>query len=270
LVDGNSVRQPLRSDPIYFSQKTLDDIIKNYTTVVSQSQKLMEAYLLRAYATEGGREYAVQGFARRISLLARCIRMVFEAIPPQQDGFPDKDQLHNAEIHIQAFVFNLFGAIDNLAWVWNFERLTKADGSRLNKNKVGLRKKDAALRETMSPEFNTYLDTLDKWFDLLVDFRDALAHRVPLYVPPYGLSPSKADAFNKLELQMNDAMKARDYATYDLLSAEQKKLVRFQPLMMHSLKEDSKLVPFHIQMLADFLTIDQLGWKMLDELNRGA
>lgn len=253
---------------MYFSRKTLDNIAEGYVTVGAQSQKLMEAYLVHSYATPGGREYAAQGFARRVSLLARCIRMVFQALPPDREDFPEKDQLHDADIHIQAFIFNVFGAIDNLAWVWNFERLTRPNGSRLNKSKVGLRKKDVTLRATLSHEFNAYLDTLEDWFELLDDFRHALAHRIPLYVPPYGLAPAQADAFNELELRMNEAMKARDYDTHDLLSAEQKKLVRFQPLMLHSFNEDPKLVPFHVQMLADFKTIDQLGWKMLEELSQ--
>lgn len=40
----------------------------------------------------------------------------------------------------------------------------------------------------------------------------------------------------------------------------------FQPMMTHSLMEAQGLVPFHGQLLSDFLTIEELGNKMLEEL----
>jgi hypothetical protein len=43
-------------------------------------------------------------------------------------------------INIQAFVFNVFGSIDNLAWIWVQEKsLAKEDGSAIPSAWVGLR-----------------------------------------------------------------------------------------------------------------------------------
>jgi hypothetical protein len=38
--------------------------------------------------------------------------------------------------------------------------------------------------------------------------------------------------------------------------------------MQHSLDEKSPTIVFHPQLLADFRTVEELGWKMLEELDR--
>ena len=38
--------------------------------------------------------------------------------------------------------------------------------------------------------------------------------------------------------------------------------------MTHSISERSKIVVLHAQLLADFNTVDELAWKMLEELDR--
>ena len=47
------------------------------------------------------------------------------------------------------------------------------------------------------------------------------------------------------------------------------KLFSFQPLMCHSFTEMGAPYAFHPQLIADFLTIEQLGEKMLAELLAG-
>jgi len=43
-------------------------------------------------------------------------------------------------------------------------------------------------------------------------------------------------------------------------------LLVFQPFIAHSVREHSGLPFFHPQMLADFATIEELGYKVLQEL----
>ena len=52
------------------------------------------------------------------------------------------------------------------------------------------------------------------------------------------------------------------------MSAEQEKLAVFNPIMTHSFEEEAKIVVFHAQLIADFNTIEELGRKMLEELDR--
>ena len=160
----------------YFSPETLAEIGKHFGTVEKREDELRIAFLMHRFASDRGKEYAHHGFVRRISVLRRCIENVFELIPVDQADVPQKSALRDAEINIQAFVANCYGCIDNLAWVINFEK-----GLNLGRKKVGLRRHNPELRAALSPELLKYVSQpdMDKWFDYLVDYRDALAHRIP-------------------------------------------------------------------------------------------
>jgi hypothetical protein len=120
------------------------------------------------------------------------------------------------------------------------------------------------VRRSFSTEFQKYLTGLNDWFDYLEGFRHALAHRVPLYIPPYLVPKDKEAAYQSLE----DRMKKADHAEYERLSAEQKALATFVPCMTHSFKEETKPIVFHSQVLIDFLTVEELATKMLGELDQ--
>ena len=136
-----------------------------------------ELYHTRLQKREA-REFATQGFSRRLKTLARCIDNVFKILPPNQTHLPSIDELFDAMINIQAFVFNLFGIIDNLAWIWVQEKpIRKEDGSPIPKSFVGLSKGNTFVRSSLSTEFQEYLRGLDDWFDHIEKWRHALAHR---------------------------------------------------------------------------------------------
>jgi hypothetical protein len=199
--------------------------------------------------------------------LSLCVAQVFKLLPPDLREPPETDTLHHAETYIQAFVFNTFGAIDNLAWVLIKERgLRTANGKEIPEGKVGLRKGNQEVRAAVSLELRTYLETLDEWFAHMEDFRHALAHRVPLYIPPYCVDPANEAAYQDLDRQQMDALFAGRVDEHERLKAEQSKLKFFKPWMTHSLSQGSKMVYFHSQLLADFNTVDEIAEKTLQEL----
>ena len=61
-------------------------------------------------------------------------------------------------IILQSFIFNVFGSIDNLAWIWVKEKQTRdKKGRPLRGQQVGLTAGCAAVRDTFSSEFQQYL-----------------------------------------------------------------------------------------------------------------
>ena len=104
--------------------------------------------------------------------------------------------------------------MDNLAWVWVHERgLTK----KISRNQVGLRAKSEQVRGTFSPEFRAYLVTLDEeWFPYITDYRDALAHRIPLYVPQR-VRTEDLDQYNDLTRRMNEAIESGQWEEHGVL-----------------------------------------------------
>jgi hypothetical protein len=134
--------------------------------------------------------------------------------------------------------------------------------------RVGLAPKNKLVRASFSDPFKRYLKELDPWYDYLGNFRHSLAHRIPLYIPPYVLLTKNEVAYREVEQRMAIAISKRDFVEHERLSVEQLKLTSFKPWMQHSFGEKSRTVYFHPQMIADFNTVDEVGWKMLDELDR--
>jgi hypothetical protein len=254
---------------MYFSDEQIGNLLREYSTVSGKYQELSMGYLTRTFRNSRAREYASQGFLRRLNILVRCIDRVFEILPPNRTAPPTRDELSDGMINIQAFVLNVFGSTDNLAWIWVCEKgLTKKDGSAIPPSFVGLSQKNEIVRGSFSIEFQDYLKGLNGWFELQENYRHALAHRIPLYIPPYTVSKDKEAAYKEFEERKTQAMKRRDFAEYDRLSTEQDATGAFRPWIMHSFEEKATPVVFHPQMLSDFNTIVVIGQNMLRELNR--
>jgi hypothetical protein len=69
---------------------------------------------------------------------------------------------------------------------------------------------------------------------------------------------------------MTDALNRLEPEEYFRLLEHQQKLLVFQPLITHSISETTAHFAFHAQMIADFLTVEELGEKMLIELSKEA
>lgn len=243
-----------------FAPNVLETLAENCASIQARNDALAELYIVFNYKTKCGREYATHGYLRRVSIMAHCVKKVFALLPPERDALPDDEFLTDATVCIQAFVMNVFGALDNLAWIWVSERSLS-----ISKNEIGLGRKCNAVRKSLSQEMRDYLSGLDQWFDHVVDFRDALAHRISLYIPPYCVPDANQAAYT--------ALNARKFATQDAdeygrIKAEQLELVVFQPVMKHTLDDRNNPVVFHFQLLKDFATVEEIGRKMLAELNR--
>jgi hypothetical protein len=252
-----------------FSNEQLQELSDGQRSVGDKHARLMEGYLSRRYENVRAKEYARHGFLRRIKILTRCIENVFSILPPNLTELPTTNELSDAAINLQAFVFNVFGSIDNLAWIWVLERqIVETNGSQLRANYVGLRENNTIVRGSFSEQFRAYLAGLDSWFEYQENFRHAIAHRVPLYIPPYIVHPDNLVAYQTFTNQMTDAFNNREFAEYNRLSNEQDMLGSFSPRMLHSFEETRQPIYFHFQLLADFNTVDEIGLKMIEELDR--
>src|SRR5262249_39735602 len=150
------------------------------------------------------------------------------------------NDLHDATINIQAFVFNIFGAIDNLALIWVTEtELKQKNGQALPSSWIGLGPKNSFVRESLPQAVRDHLESMNSWFENLENFRHALAHRVPLYIPPYTVDPKKVDEWQQFESEIADAERLGDTQTKVTLEERQMVLCKFRPWMVHSYSERS-------------------------------
>jgi hypothetical protein len=253
--------------PPYFSQKQIVELDESRRELPGQYLKLLLHFQARTYKSPRAKEYAFHGFGRRLGILLRAIDRVFTILPPEREDIPERDEVEDATIAIQAFVMNIVGCLDNLAWILVKERGVKANnGAELSPKAVGLWKIHKEVRASMSPKFREYLDSREPWFEATKNFRDALAHRIPLYIPPYVVRRENLDESTRLDQQANAALLRGDSKENDRLREYQQSLGQFRPWMTHSPTEQAPTIIFHGQLLSDYATIDELGWKILEEL----
>jgi hypothetical protein len=245
-----------------FSTADLRALSESYGTLQSRLDALATAYASFPYKTQAGLQYATHGFLRRFNTMHHCIERVFAILPPEQDQRPSGTILYDATVFIQSFVMNAFGALDNLAWVWVSEKPLK-----LSRNKIGLGPKCEEVRGSLTEETSDYLTAHDDWFDDLIDFRDALAHRISLYIPPYIVSVKNEAAHKALEARK---LATKDNDEYDRLSAEQRTMEEFHPIMKHALDDNKPPVPFHFRMVNDFRTGEEIAERVMGELKRAS
>lgn len=244
----------------------IEQIEQKFGEVLPKYNRLLLTFTQREFKAPQAGEFSRHGYMRRLGTLKRCIENVFTLIPPKTEQIPERHVLQDAQINIQAFLANVYGAIDNLAWVWVYERGLSATIPRL---RVGMRAKHTEVRNTFSQTFQDYLTKLDPWMDYVIEYRDALAHRIPLYIPPGNVPTKHVDAYNDLSRKMTEALYVQlNGFEYERLSSEQDRLLIFQPLITHSVSETTAYYAFHVQMLADFFTVEEVGYKILDELKQ--
>lgn len=245
-----------------FDQENLKKILESYERVDREYKDLSLKYTLFKFSSGEAREYATQGLIRRVRTLYRCIFNVFKITPPENMKPLTEDLSADLSINLQSFVLNVFGGLDNIAWIW-----IKEKSFDFNRVEVGLKPKFKKLRNTLSPEFKAYISKYDDWFQYLENYRDALAHRIPLYVPPFSLTKEGAATYQELEKKIMDAILAHRFEEYEALKKEQKSLEIFYPWMTHSFIEEAKPIVFHAQILADWATVVDIANTFYDEIN---
>jgi hypothetical protein len=251
----------------FFSAEDVINLNKAKDDAHQKFESLRDKLAARTYKTPRGREYAFTGLIRRLDTMIRAIDYVFDILPPDKEDIPSTDETVPATMLIQSFVINLQGCLDNLAWIWVFETgLESREGSELDRRTVGLGDGYWIIRKSFSKAFQKYLKQRKKWFQHVSEFRDSLAHRIPLYIMPFILSEPNSKEYYRLEKEAFEAGLKGDYKAYDDLKAQQQKLGAYRPWMTHSPAENAPAAVFHQQLLQDFLTIDEIANKILEEL----
>lgn len=212
-------------------------------------------------------EYARHGFARRLASLHHAVDRLFEFLPPDFEGIPSKGQLADANACIQNALVHVYGCLDNIAWLWVKEAgIKKANGAALPASHIGLRPSNIEVVSSLSENFQSELSVLIEWFDYVDDYRHALAHRIPLYIPPYSVRDADATVYHEHGTAAGAALTALDWGAMEEHEAAQEALKIFQPHIFHSLSTTKKSITFHPQLLADFATVEKIGRLMLGEI----
>ncbi|PJR89938.1 hypothetical protein CN878_02875 [Ochrobactrum sp. 695/2009] len=242
-----------------FSEENLAEIREAFSTIDKRANKIVESYLTFTYKSELAREYAHQGFARRIKTISYALQQVYSSIPPDNKGIPKRQDIKNAEINIHAFFANLAGCFDNLSWIFVHEKAIT-----IKRSFIGISPQNSKLLSHFSEGFRQHVLSMSSWFEHLKDYRDTLVHRIPLYIPPYSIDPKNLEQYNLLSSELINSKTPNEYQN---LNARLDQLKHFVPAYRHSLTETTKAVMFHPQMIADFATVEDISSRFLHELS---
>jgi hypothetical protein len=216
------------------------------------------------FAAAVAREMMRHGLSRRIADLQHGLDRIFEILPPDAEA-PSRSDLYDATAFLQAFVINTFGAIDNLAWVWACEAHVRDERDRpLVRSRIGLTPDHETLRGSLSKQTQAYLRGTDAWFGYQEEYRHALAHRIPLYIPSKTFNDADTAEFERLEKEM--LAEEWSWERWHEVGAAQRKLGVFEPVMMHSYGERARPIYFHAQMISDFSTVIEIAEHVARDL----
>jgi hypothetical protein len=225
------------------SQSTIEDIDlpAALAKVLAQLDNLSQEFRVHEYSNDAAKRMASHGICRRLSLLEYSSQRIFEAISPtEQSPFFSSGQVEATAMY-QVFIFNLYGAIDNLAWVWVLEtNVRQASGDALDRKAIGFhpRKNYRTVRKSLPNQIDCWLTKAAPWFGYLSGSRNALAHRTPPYVVPSVLNTNWGPC-----ITYNDP---NDTTIVD--------------------PENIRIVRLHGQIVCDLMTLHDLAEKILAAL----
>lgn len=216
---------------------------------------------------ERAREYLVQGVCRRLNILTRCIHNIFKIFPVEKTDLLPRDDLTDLDINLHAFFINISGILDNLGWVFVYENdlFGSRKEGKIPKREVGLFNKKTQIH--LKPELNNYLksEIIETWYtEYSKNYRDALAHRIPLYVPPSALNKEQQEEYMLLKKQLWDFNSSEAISQHDEIRDKLSKLGQACPCFAYSLNEENDPMFLHAQVLVDFVTIKEIIDKFCD------
>jgi hypothetical protein len=149
-------------------------------------------------------------------------------------------------------------------------KVEKPNGEPLPRKWIGLRSPNTEVRASLGEELHKYLEGMAEWFEYLEDYRHALAHRIPLYIPQHAVDPRNEGRYHDLQATITRLIMQGQLAAAEPLERELNSLKFFRPFIMHSWAAGATPMVIHSQMLTDFNTIEEISAKILGELTRRA
>ena len=245
----------------------LRDLMTGHRKVYAQYHDLMLRNIREGggQADQGTREYLQRGVGRRLNVIQYSLARIYDLLPPSQTRPLPKLTLSEVQICLHAFVMNVSGIFD--CWAWAFvlrHGLLKQVGGAM---KVGMFLAKTQL--FLPPALKTYVttDPIKSWhIDYLKTYRDALAHRIPLYVPPSEFTDADAQRYRELEDECAQWLLRGNPAEAERVMDEQEQLGRACLFFYQELTSDptSKPVWIHPQLNSDAAAVLEFGNKFYD------
>lgn len=209
-------------------------------------------------------EHATRGLCHRLTLARANTMNIFQAYSPDREELPSTEEVINMTINFQSFIFNIYGCIDNLAWIWASE--SEFEHKHAFEIVFSNEKNKLTLIKTLSEDFQKYWELISNKLKHLKNLRDALAHRIPLYVPPYIASQKNIKECSDLEDEIEQVNLSGNKERHKEINDRLKELVFFEPVCMHSPLEGSTPFCLWMECIGGLGLITDICKKLIPEI----
>lgn len=252
---------------MFYKKKQIDQFHEEFGRVTADLQALQFRGMAEAQEAENEdvRKFLNHGAGRRISILKRSMEKIFEIFPPTREEVLSRNEVTSVQMFLHAFVINLSGVFDNWAWAFVHRHdLLDEIGGALD---VGVFKKRT--QRCFSKSFREYLaaSPISDWHEQYAkNYRDALAHRIPLYVPPANWTDDDKAEYERLEVEKTRLIATQEWDQLDVVWNEQDQIGTPSFVFMHEYSPEEKARPvyLHPQIICDGMTVVEFGGKFYD------
>ncbi|MDA3800391.1 MAG: hypothetical protein PF692_15105 [Kiritimatiellae bacterium] len=229
-------------------------------------------YQLKTFlSNKQAQEHLQDGLTQRHYIIRRCHDYLTANCAKQKENSLSVYETTEAALFINAFYLNLRGALDNLAWILQFELniiKTVSTTSSSDRMKISLFGKDflKSLAD-LNADLINIINNVKTWGVDLAKFRDPAAHRIPLYVPHSIIDTQEQLKEHK---RLNDIMEKN---AHNLTSAQHFQIIQdirdiasFKPLFIITSEEGLKIYNISEQIPSDYRKYLELTTAILSDL----
>lgn len=168
---------------------------------------------------------------RRVRMIDSSFKSFQSIVPPNRTVPLSQEQSDRVCRDLNAIYIDLLGLLDNYAWV-AVHQLGSAAPKAANPLSIGLFKQTLAADPALKAAADA-LQPFSDWEKEVKTRRNPAAHRIPLYVPPAGLTPEDVVEFERFEALISEALRAQEFEKLDALREGLRRIGRLIPKFLH-------------------------------------
>ncbi len=260
-----------------YSSEKIKTITGEYSALMGEYYELAKSITVQGQSLTSDRtkEHLLHGVGRRIFVIRRAVENIFSLFPPDTTRKLSQDALYDVQINLQAFTMNLYGIFENCAWAFVIFHDLETDIG--NWSGISLFRRET--KRYLPKSLKNYLNTQDMkdWQKYIKSYRDSLAHRIPLYIPPANFTDDDAERYSTLEEERMECFRQFAEENGELALVDRVEQIAVEladigsptPVFLHSLTHADATEPIqiHLQMISDsraiieFVNLFLREWK---------
>jgi hypothetical protein len=115
----------------FYTPEEQQRLAEKLDSTLDEYSQMANMFISYPFTSEEAKKFARHGLCRRLGTLYQCIEHIFDLCPVSQSKKLDDDAYFIVNVCLQAFVINLYGVIDNMAWTLVEEKGYTNNGEKL-------------------------------------------------------------------------------------------------------------------------------------------